>query len=59
MSGIVDSSMTGLQAASAAKTGAMANTAQHHMSTQRMRAVAEDFERKGGQFVLAKAKPGQ
>tara|TARA_B100000427_G_scaffold249489_1_gene212631 strand:- start:1263 stop:1592 length:330 start_codon:yes stop_codon:yes gene_type:complete len=44
MSGIVDSSMTGLQAASAAKTGAMANTAQHHMSTQRMRAVAEDFE---------------
>jgi len=40
MSGIVDTSMTGLQAASAAMTG----KAQGHMSTQRMRSVAEDFE---------------
>ena len=44
MSGIVDTSMTGLQAASAAKTGAMTGKAQGHMSTQRMRSVAEDFE---------------
>lgn len=44
MSGIVDSTMTGLQAASAAKTGALAGKAQNHMTTQRMRTVAEDFE---------------
>jgi Rod binding domain-containing protein len=44
MSAIVDTSLIGLQTASAAKTGGMANRAHGNMPMDRMREVAQDFE---------------
>lgn len=44
MNSVVDTTLVGLQTGPAAKVGALASKAQGHMSMQRMRAVAEDFE---------------